>query len=45
VTDWPWRRGEARDGRVFHTVDRIAGSDGVLEDALHSVDRKHKPQK
>jgi hypothetical protein len=35
VPDGPWQPGSALDGRVFHSVDRIAGSDEVLEDELH----------
>jgi hypothetical protein len=35
VPDGPWQAGGALDGRTFHTVDRILGSDDVLQDELH----------
>jgi hypothetical protein len=38
VPDGPWQPGAALDGEVFHTIDRITGSDEILRDELHFVD-------
>lgn len=38
VPEGPWQAGGALDGRVFHTVDRIKGSDEILHDELHFAD-------
>jgi hypothetical protein len=38
IPDGDWVPGSALDGKVFYTIDRITGSDEVLEDELHFVD-------
>jgi len=45
VPDGPWDPGRALDGRVFHTVDRVVGSDEILHDELRFVDGRFQSVK
>ena len=45
VPEGPWEAGSALDGQVFHTTDRIVGSDEVLQDELHFVDGRFQSLK
>lgn len=45
VPEGPWQPGSALDGRVFHTVDRIVGSDVILRDELLFVDGRFQSVK
>jgi hypothetical protein len=45
VPDGDWQASGTLDGRVFHTVDRIVGSDEVMHDELHFVDGRFQSMK
>lgn len=38
IPDVAWQAGSSLDDKVFYTIDRIVGSDEILEDELHFVD-------
>jgi len=45
VPEGPWQTGTALDGRVFHTVDTIVGSEDMLYDELHFVNGRFQSAK